>query len=564
MTDLGRDTTVSFRDSGRECRGRVVTADGGSLPMDTPSEPNISDLDPVPDSALGHYQLIRLLGRGGQALTYLARDTRLQRLVVLKRYHGAAAPDRREAVLNEGQALARVRSPHVAQCHGVEFAGDETVLVVEYVPGRSLASLTATDRADFGRSARWIEQIAEGLAEVHACGLLHRDIKPENIILGDDDVPRLVDFGLAAPLASAALHSGSGTLPYMAPEQARGQGERIDARTDVFGLGAVLYFLLTGVPPYQGKTCPEIREQARQGRPVPPQTREPRVPRWLERICLEAMQRDPRNRYASATEFRLALQRRRSERDRKRQVALAGLAMVLMAACALWLGSANRSSPATSAETGRELTAWPAEPRVVRLAIGRLPKLNEHRYAAAGQGILGDETFTTRLDDHVTIEAELSHPAYGFLIAFQPDGGVDVCDPEDETIRPALTRRLRYPVPSKTDDIYGLTNGTGLQAFAVVVSRQPLPSYRDWWRQRPGPPPWRAGLPGDPGVVWDDDGEWTLPRTVDDRKGLRSKGAKLRGSGPAVAELRKWLRSLPGVETVAVQAFTVEPAAGPR
>jgi serine/threonine protein kinase len=99
----------------------------------------------------------------------------LQRLVVLKRYHGAAAPERREAVLNEGQALARVRGPYVALCHGVEFAGDETVLVVEYVPGRSLASLTAADRADFGRSARWIEQIAEGLAEVHACGLLHRD-----------------------------------------------------------------------------------------------------------------------------------------------------------------------------------------------------------------------------------------------------------------------------------------------------------------------------------------------------------------------------------------------------
>src|SRR5262249_18767817 len=158
----------------------------------------------------------------------------------------------------------------------------------------------------------------------------------------------------------------------------------------------------------------------------------------------------------------------------------------------------------------------------------------KNRYAAQGQGILGDDIFTTRLDDHLTIEADLSQPAYGFLIAFRPDGDVEICDPEDETIRPALTRRLRYPGPSsKAEDIYGLTNGPGLQAFAVVVPRNPFRSYRDWWRQGHGSPPWRAGSPGDPGVVWDDDGEWTLPRMADDRKGLRGKGAKLRGSGPA-------------------------------
>jgi serine/threonine protein kinase len=183
------------------------------------------------------FELLRPLGEGGQATTYLARDRALQRLVVLKRYHGIASPGRREAVLNEGRALARVRSPYVATCLGVETRGHEIDLIEEYVPGRPLTELTAEERANLRRSSRLIEQVAGGLAEVHACGLLHRDIKPQNIILGDDGLPRLVDFGLAIPVASEALHEVSGSPPYMAPEQARGQGERVDSRTDVYGLG---------------------------------------------------------------------------------------------------------------------------------------------------------------------------------------------------------------------------------------------------------------------------------------------------------------------------------------
>ena len=257
------------------------------------------------------YELLRQLGAGGQATTYLARDRALQRLVVLKRYHGAASSGRREAVLNEGRALARVRSPFVAPCYGVETRGDEIDLVVEYVPGRPLSELTPEERADIRRVRRLVEEVAAGLAEVHACGLLHRDIKPQNIILGDDGVPRLVDFGLAVPVASEALHQVSGSPPYMAPEQARGQGERVDARTDVYGLGAVLYFLLTGKPPHAGETLNEVLEQARDAPVVPPRRINRRVPRALERVCMKAMAADPRSRYPSAEALRQALRRYR-------------------------------------------------------------------------------------------------------------------------------------------------------------------------------------------------------------------------------------------------------------
>ncbi len=204
---------------------------------------------------------------------------------------------------------ARIRSPFVAPCHGVETRADEIDLIVEYVPGRPLTELTDSERADTKRCARLIEQVAGGLAEVHACGLLHRDIKPQNIILGDDGVPRLVDFGLAAAIASEGLHVVAGSPPYMAPEQARGQGDRVDARTDVFGLGAVLYYLLTGQPPHDGKTLLEALVQARDAPIVPPRRINRRIPRGLERICLKATAADPKSRFPSADALRRALRR---------------------------------------------------------------------------------------------------------------------------------------------------------------------------------------------------------------------------------------------------------------
>jgi tRNA A-37 threonylcarbamoyl transferase component Bud32 len=567
LTAFGPNDTVSSRYNGHDRGGQAPAEDRESLPMETPSDPIVTALDNAPAKMLGHYQLLRMLGKGGQASTYLARDTSLQRVVVLKRYHSSRTPDGREAVLSEGRSLVRVRSPYVAPCHGVEFEGDETILVVEHIPGRTLAKLDAADRLQFTRSAFLIEQIAEGLAEVHACGLLHRDIKPENIILGDDGRPRLVDFGLAAPFASASLQSISGSPPYMAPEQALGKGERIDGRTDIFGLGAVLYFLLTGGPPHQGKTRGEVLASAVECRPERPRAKEPRVPRSLERICLKAMQADPFNRYASAIEFKRALQRLRRRRGRHVPIAVAALAVALAGACALWIwhGFSNPRSSTADAEAVPGPAArpsGPAEPKVVRLSIHRRPKRDENRDAAEGQGVLGEQTFTARLDDQLTIDAELSEPAYGFLIALQADGVVAVCDPKEDATAPVLSRSLGYPGPSNPDEIYGLTEGTGLQAFAVVVSHQPLPSFREWTR-RHGRPPWRAGLPGDPGVVWVDDGQWPLPLTADDPKGLRGKGVKVRGGGAAVGELRKWLSSVPGVDAVAVEAFSVEPGAMP-
>jgi serine/threonine protein kinase len=283
-------------------------------------------------SHFGKFTVVRPLGRGGQATTLLVFDPELRRHVVLKLFHQARTPQQQEVVLREGQALARVRSPYVAQCYSAERQGGVPYLVVEYIPGEDLARQQLGRPLCPYRALELIQLLAEGLAAVHACGLLHRDLKPGNVLIGDDGQPRLVDFGLAAPLASAELANVSGTLAYMAPEQARGEVERIDARTDVFGLGAVLYYLLTGRPLYQGSGTRELWQAACAGKIIPPRQINPKIPVAVEAILLRCLATDPALRYASATEFAQAIRRWLQRRGRLPWLAGAAVASCLIVA----------------------------------------------------------------------------------------------------------------------------------------------------------------------------------------------------------------------------------------
>jgi hypothetical protein len=285
---------------------------------------------------VGKFQIVRKLGRGGQGGAYLAFDPDLHRHVVIKLYHQAQTTQEQEGILREGQALARVRSPYVASCLSAERHAGVPYLVVEYVPGKNLGELRRSRPLPLARVLELTRQVAEGLAAVHACGLLHRDVKPANILVGDDDLPRLVDFGLAAPLGGDALHNISGTLAYMAPEQARGEAERIDPRTDLFGLGAVLYELLTGRPPYQAEDTEALWEAARTGDVVPPRQLRPGLPAAVNELCMRCLARHPGNRFASASE--LAQTIRRYE-NRQQWAVRAKIGLLAGAAAAVLLGA---------------------------------------------------------------------------------------------------------------------------------------------------------------------------------------------------------------------------------
>jgi serine/threonine-protein kinase len=141
--------------------------------------------------ALGKFQVNGRLGTGGQGAALLARDGDLGRLVVLKCYRGSVSRADQGEALRDGQALSRLRSPYVPRCYGIERIGADLVLVMEYVPSRNLAESIKSGRPGSGSAAKLVEQVAEGLEAVHACGLVHRDIKPANIVLGQDHVPRL-------------------------------------------------------------------------------------------------------------------------------------------------------------------------------------------------------------------------------------------------------------------------------------------------------------------------------------------------------------------------------------
>jgi hypothetical protein len=204
----------------------------------------------------------------------------------------------------------------------------------------------------------------------------------------------------------------------------------------------------------------------------------------------------------------------------------------------------------------------PSSPRVLRFEISHFPKLDATRYDKSRIGILGRSSFVAREDDDVTVRSELSEPAYAYLIALRPDGTDELCDPDDEDTAPQPKPQPQYPPPPKSDQRYRLSEGAGLHAFALVVSRTPLPSYREW-KRRHGPLPWTAKLPCEPGVVWRDDGQGLQPLLAEDSAGTRGKGAKARDADEPTAKLANWLRGLPGVDAVTVEAFPVEPGSGP-
>jgi hypothetical protein len=332
--------------------GPMTDAEGREVMAGSESSFRSDESCPAPGDRVGKYEVVRRLGHGSQGSALLARDADLQALVVLKLYHAADSRVGHEPLLREARALARVHHPNVARCLGIERIGELLVLVVEHIPGRDLSAHWRETPGTCRTAARVMEQLAGGLAAVHACGLLHRDIKPSNVILGDDGEPRLVDFGLVVALGSDTGGVRSGSPAYMAPEQARGEWERVDPRSDVFGLGATLYALLTGRPPYLAETSLATLRQAESCQfPAPRQIR-PSIPRGLERICMRAMAAAPERRYASARELELALRlwRRPLQRLSVATAILVG-ALAVMAAVYpgfIRLGSAKREPAAAS------------------------------------------------------------------------------------------------------------------------------------------------------------------------------------------------------------------------
>jgi len=251
----------------------------------------------------GRFELRGLLGQGGGGAVHRGWDRQRGCEVAIKSLLQPYSPDDVQRFAREGQALVQLRHPHVVRAVACE-PGPPPRLVMELLPHGSLEDrLRASGPLPVHEALQLGQVLAETLAFVHARGFLHRDLKPANVLLGEEGQPKLADFGLTRGAhAHTVTRTGEvlGTPDYLAPEQAR--AEEIDARTDVYGLGATLYAVLSGRPPVSGASALETLERVAAGTITPLRQLRPEVPAWLERVVLRCLATDPRDRYASAEE----------------------------------------------------------------------------------------------------------------------------------------------------------------------------------------------------------------------------------------------------------------------
>jgi WD40 repeat protein/serine/threonine protein kinase len=301
---------ADYGDEFPEIRQRLATdiAQPTPLPQKLVSQKTLTD-----HPSIAGYEILGELGEGGMGVVYKARQVRLGRVVALKMILAGAKARRRDVTRfqTEMEAVARLQHPNIVQLYEVGEHEGQPYCALEYVDGGNLAQKLAGTPQPTRQAAQLIETLARAIHAAHQQNVIHRDLKPANVLLGSDGTPKISDFGLAKQLTGVSegaaplkhvTHTGEvvGTPSYMAPEQAQGKPNEVGAAADIYGLGAILYELLTGRPPFKGETTPDTLEQVRTQEPVAPSRLQPKLPRDLTTICLKCLEKDPGKRYASA------------------------------------------------------------------------------------------------------------------------------------------------------------------------------------------------------------------------------------------------------------------------
>ncbi len=317
---------------------------------------------PGAPSLIGKYHVLAQLDRGGQGRVFRAMHPELRQELAIKLGHPITEYDdsQRDALVAEARVLAQLDHPNLVRVYDLGFHDRCPYVVLDYVPGRNLRDLTREERVTPARAAEIVAKIARAVASVHAHGVMHFDLKPGNILIDQHGEPRLIDFGMARQRSAwTSLDDSSslvrGTVLYMAPEQARGDSTQLDCRTDVFGLGAVLYDLLVGHPPRRGDTTEELLQLARRGSIDAEALKAPGIPPALASICLKAQAADPQQRHESAASLAVDLEDWQNRKPAFRPslgaaAAWAALALLALGAVLFAIGSRSAASARTAAE----------------------------------------------------------------------------------------------------------------------------------------------------------------------------------------------------------------------
>ena len=304
-----------FSDLADTLRDRLSTEETLASGRD---EDELTLIAEAPEELVGRYRLGRVLGTGAYGRVYLGFDDQLQRPVAVKvrNLEKTTEPDTAGEFLLEARLAASLDHPHIVPVHDVGQTGDgETYIVSKYIEGVTLHEKLRNGPLSFEECVRILIPVGEALHHAHQRRLIHRDVKPGNILIEESvGKPYVADFGLAVR-EQDFQNSGviAGTPAYMSPEQARGEGHRLDGRGDLFALGAVFYLMLTGRRAFDGTTMNETLHQVVSEDPLPPGSVNSSVPRELERICQKALSKRVSGRHASVGEFVEELRQWQSE-----------------------------------------------------------------------------------------------------------------------------------------------------------------------------------------------------------------------------------------------------------
>jgi len=273
-----------------------------------------------PGTQLAHYEIISMLGAGGMGEVYLAEDLRLRRKVALKMLVPELTRDERDLrrFEHEAHAASALNHPNILTIYEFGQADGLNFIASEFIEGATLGQRLTNGGFELSTAVDIAIQIASALAAAHACGIVHRDVKPDNVIVRTDGIVKVLDFGIAklserrigetirrkaSAIASSTSEPGmiQGTARYMSPEQAR--GTVVDARSDIFSLGSVIYEMVTGRAAFEGETASDVIAEILKGEPPPLAEVAPEVPLELERIINKALRKDRESRYQAVSDL---------------------------------------------------------------------------------------------------------------------------------------------------------------------------------------------------------------------------------------------------------------------
>jgi len=440
-----------------------------------------SPVDIPSGTRLGCFVVERLLGWGSYGSVYLARDEHLQRSVAIKvpRWKPSATRNDLHRYLEEARTLAKLQHPGIAAVFDAGSTEDGVpYIVTQYIDGSSLKEWLKKNRPEPSFTATLLADISEAVHFAHRRGFTHRDLKPGNILLDSQGRPYVVDFGLALheDLQRERVGESAGTLPYMAPEQVRGESHHLDGRADIWALGVILYEALTGRWPFRADNDSLLKEEILHREPRPPRQIDDRIPAELERICLKCLSKDITRRYSTAADLAKDLKGWLEPYRKFRRKVLWSLLALAACAVGVWVFWPAARSPLSPLEGSLDLLIW-----------------NKDDPSRRGLSVRDPQTLPLRANDQIRIQVELNRPAYLYVVWIDSRGKATPVYPWTpghwEQRRENEKPSKGFSLPAVGDKGFPMEGPSGMEPLMLLARDEPLPDNVELRKYFTGLPP---------------------------------------------------------------------------